>query len=94
MTGRTVLDEIAALIEKVLDGYDPTGAEITMGTSFQQDLGFESVDVVVLGGHLADLYGDAINFPKYLNELDLDQIIALTVGDLVEYVESCLVTRG
>lgn len=78
------------MIRQVLAGYDLDGAEITRQTSFQDDLAFESIDIVVLGNHLAARYGTAINFPRFLSELELDEIIALRVGDLVDYIESCL----
>ncbi|CRK56361.1 Acyl carrier protein [Alloactinosynnema sp. L-07] len=82
------LAAIAGMIEEVLGG--PQGTPITRETGFQDDLSFESIDIVVLGNHLSDRYGAAINFPKYLSELELDDIIALSVGDLVDYVDSCL----
>lgn len=88
-TNTTVLDEVADLIGLVLDepGHD---IGITRDTSFQDDLAFESIDIVVLGNHLAARYGTVINFPRYLSTLELDEIIALRVGDLVDYVEACL----
>ncbi|GLZ40428.1 phosphopantetheine-binding protein [Actinokineospora sp. NBRC 105648] len=88
-TDTGVLDTVAVLIERVLDR-DGAAAEITRETSFQDDLEFESIDIVVLGTQLADRYGAAINFPRYLSTLEIDDIIGLRVGDLVDYVESCV----
>jgi acyl carrier protein len=85
-TEATVLAEIGDLIRKVLDGYDLDAVPITRETSFQRDLAFESIDIVVLGTRLTEQYGPAINFPAYLATLTIQQIIALRVGDLVDYV--------
>jgi len=61
----STLDEVAESIKTVLDGYDLGGLEITADTSFRQDLEFESIDIVVLGGKLGDRYGETINFPRF-----------------------------
>lgn len=89
-TQTDVLAEIGGLIRDVLDGYDPDAVPITRETSFQQDLAFESIDIVVLGAKLTERYGAAVNFPAYLSTLTIQEIIALRVGDLVDYVEEAL----
>ncbi|MGH8884005.1 MAG: acyl carrier protein [Egibacteraceae bacterium] len=61
-------------------------AAITMDTTFQDDLELESIDLVALAGHLQARYGDQVNFAEFLADLDLDEIIELTVGRLVDYV--------
>jgi acyl carrier protein len=81
--------EVADMIRAVLDDYDLGDTEITRDTSFQRDLQFESIDIVVLGSRLGARYGTVINFARFLSELELDQIISLTVGDIIDYVESC-----
>jgi acyl carrier protein len=86
-TDTTVLDEVAAMIGQVLDDPELT-ADITYDTTFQEDLGFESLDIVLLGNHLVARYGDAINFPLFLSTLTVDDIIGLRVGDLVDHIRS------
>ena len=89
-TQTDVLAEIGELIREVLDGYDPDAVPITRETSFQQDLAFESIDIVVLGTRLTEKYGPVVNFPAYLSTLTIQEIIALRVGDLVDYVSERL----
>ena len=86
-THTTVLDEVAAMIGQVLDDPELT-ADITPDTTFQEDLGFESIDIVLLGNQLVACYGDTINFPVFLSTLGLDEIIGLRVGDLVDHIRS------
>ncbi|MFI1680731.1 acyl carrier protein [Streptomyces sp. NPDC020607] len=83
---RRVLREIAEMITTVLGDYAPDAADIGMGARFGDDLEMESIDLVTLAGLLADWYGPDANFAAYLASLELDEIIALTVGDLVAYV--------
>ena len=88
-TDTTVIDEVAAMIGEVL-GEPEVSADITPDTLFQEDLGFESLDIVLLGNQLVARYGDAINFPVFLSTLSIDEIIGLRVGDLVDHIRSSL----
>jgi acyl carrier protein len=84
LTTEAVLADITAMLRDVLDGYEVD--EITMDTTFHDDLEMESIDLVALGGHLTERYGDRVNFAEFIAGLDLDEIIDLTVGRLVGYV--------
>jgi len=86
LTTEAVLADITAMLREVLDGYEVD--EITMDTTFHDDLEMESIDLVALGGHLTERYGDRVNFAEFIAGLDLDEIIDLKVGRLVEYVVS------
>ncbi|MGW0533920.1 acyl carrier protein [Streptomyces sp. NPDC003032] len=83
---RHVLVEIAEMITTVLGDYAPDPASIGMYTRFGDDLEMESIDLVTLAGLLAEWYGPDANFASYLASLELDEIISLTVGDLVAYI--------
>jgi acyl carrier protein len=85
-----VLAEISGMLRVLLDEYGLDDAEITMDTKFQDDLELESIDLVGLSGQLRDHYGDKINFAAFIAERELEEIIALTVGELVGFVVDAL----
>lgn len=87
---QTVLSEIAGMLRAMLDEYGLDDAEITMETRFTEDLELESIDLVTLAGSLEARWGRQVNFAEFVAGLDLDEIIDLTVGRLVEYVAGCL----
>jgi acyl carrier protein len=87
-----VLADIAGMLRVLLEEYGVDDAEITMTTTFHDDLELESIDLVGLSGSLRERYGDRVNFAAFIAELELDEIIALTVGQLVDYVVVSLVT--
>lgn len=62
---------------------------ITMATSFNGDLELESIEFVALAEKLQQHYGAAVDFVGWISKKELDQIIALTVGELVEFIASC-----
>ncbi|HEV3358041.1 MAG TPA: phosphopantetheine-binding protein [Pseudonocardiaceae bacterium] len=87
---QAVLDDLTRMIAIVLEDIGPLDAEITPDTTFRDDLDLESIDLVALGGLLGEQYGDRVNFAEFVADLDLEEIIALTVGDLVDYVLASL----
>ncbi|MGW5742250.1 acyl carrier protein [Amycolatopsis sp. NPDC003861] len=86
----TVLAQLSGMLRELLEEYGLDDAEITMETTFHDDLELESVDLVALSGQLREHYGDRINFATFIAERDLDEIIALTVGELVRYIVASL----
>jgi acyl carrier protein len=87
---QAVLEDLTRMIAVVLADVGPLDAEITPDTTFRDDLDLESIDLVALGGLLGERYGDRVNFAEFVADLELEEIIALTVGDLVEYVLASL----
>jgi acyl carrier protein len=95
MTDRTttvadkpVLDVISGMVREILAEYDVGDIEITMDTTFHEDLELESIDLVVLAGRLREHYGEPVNLAEFLADKELDEVIALTVGELVRFVAS------
>jgi acyl carrier protein len=80
-----VLDDIREMLLALLDRYG-VDVEITRDTTFHEDLGLESIDLVALGGMLAEHYGEEVNLAAFLAELELDDVIGLRIGLLVDFV--------
>jgi acyl carrier protein len=84
--------DILATVERLL--VEVAGDElliagpITMTTSFNADLELESIEFVALAEKLQQHYGARVDFVGWISNKELDQIIALTVGELVEFIES------
>ncbi|MGO1056858.1 phosphopantetheine-binding protein [Crossiella sp. CA198] len=90
MTHEAVLSDIGVMLHKVLGEYGLDEVEVTMDSTFHDDLELESIDLVALAGQLEERYGARVNFAEFIAELELDEIIALTVGQLVDYVVGAL----
>jgi acyl carrier protein len=81
-----ILDEVAAMIKEVIGEEWTDDTEITMDTTFTFDLEVESIELISLAEKLQERYGTDVNFPVWLADKELDDIINLTVGQLVEYI--------
>ena len=63
--------------------------EVTMETSFNDDLELESIEFVALAEKLQERYGAKVDFAGWLSGMELDRIIGLSVGELVEFIVRC-----
>jgi acyl carrier protein len=79
----TVLAGVVAAIRAVtgLEQVDPTAR-------LEGDLQLESVDLVALDGLLQQRYGAGVDLLGFVSDLDIDQLIGLTVSDVVGRVEA------
>lgn len=86
---RSVFTAVCDIIAVVLvrDGDD---IEIGMDTQVMADLGIQSIDLVELSVQLQDHYGERVNLAGFLPDLDFEQIIELSVGQLVRHIARSL----
>ena len=87
------LTTVSELIRQVIGEDWDESEEIHLETSFGEDLELESIEFVALAEKLTETYGDAVPFVAWLSTMELNQIIALKVGDLVEYIDQCLSSK-
>ncbi|MEV6343808.1 acyl carrier protein [Actinoplanes sp. NPDC051851] len=80
----TVTAEITTMLQAVLGEFG-TEAPITPESTFREDLGMESIDVVALAGRLQARYTD-VNFARFVATLDVDSVGELRVGQLVDHI--------
>ncbi|MFI0793753.1 acyl carrier protein [Micromonospora rubida] len=85
----SILAGLTEMINAVLGDF-ADDQPITMDTTFRDDLGMESIDVVSLAGRLQARYGDTVNFAHFVAKLDLETISELRVGQLVEHIATSL----
>ena len=81
---------IAGALAAAIGDESLLSAGITATTRLEGDLHLDSLDVAALGAVLRDRYGTTVDLAGYVADLDIDQIIGLTVGDIAAYVDRCL----
>lgn len=88
-SSESVLEAVATMIREVIGEEWADEVEIGMDTSFSDDLELESIEFVALAELLQQHYGAKVDFVGWLSDMELDQIIGLNVGQLVEFIQSC-----
>lgn len=81
-----VLDTLRSLLVEILGDDLLLDVDVEMDTAFDTDLQLESIEFVALSERLMAHYGDSVDFVGWIAGMELDEIISLTVGDVVEFV--------
>lgn len=63
--------------------------EITPDTSFSKNLEMDSIELVAFSEKVKRTFGDRIDFTGWLSGMDIDQMISLTIGDIIQYIQQC-----
>jgi acyl carrier protein len=89
-----ILADITAMLGEVIGEDYLLEFDITRETAFSGDLELESIEFVALAGLMKAHYGGDVDFVGFLADMDLQQIIALRVGQVVDHIVKCLTLAG
>jgi acyl carrier protein len=81
----TIMTDVLNLLTELARDWEYSG-EILPNTFLFGDLGFESIDAVVLASHVQDHYQRQLPFPELLAELGRREVKDITIGELVEFI--------
>lgn len=94
MTEDAVLgDVVEALVEVIGDEF-LLDVEVGADTRFNEDLAIESIEFVALAEKLKVRYGSQVDLVAFIASKDIDEIMALTVGQLTGYIHRGLVAAA
>jgi acyl carrier protein len=85
-----VLADVCTMIAEVIGEEYVSEADISVDTAFYADLEIESIEFIALGEALQARYGDHIDFPAWIATMEVDDIIAMRVGQLVDHIVASL----
>ena len=84
-----VLTDVLNLLNQLARDWEYSG-EISPETFLFADLGFESIDAVVLASFIQEHYKRQFPFPQLLAELGRREIKDIRLGELVEFIQQHL----
>ncbi len=85
-----IMIEVRAMLTEIIGAEYALSLDIGMNTSFDADLELESIEFVKLATMLTERYGDRVDFVAFLADKELEDIIGLTVGEVVIHIANCL----
>lgn len=83
-----VLQDIIVALAVIVGEEVIEALEVNEETALSGDLELESIEFVVLAEKIQQKYGDAVDFISWSAKLELDELMDLTVGQVVEFVLS------
>lgn len=81
-----VLEVVKQFISDIIGSEIAEELEINRESNFTKDLEMDSIELVSLAEKIKAKYGEGIDFAQWLSAMDLDQIIKLNLGDIVDYI--------
>src|SRR5260370_14355775 len=81
----SIMAEMLSVVSQLARDWEYSG-EITPKSFLFADLGFESIDAVVLASHVQDHYQRQLPFPELLAELGRREVKDISIGELVEFI--------
>ena len=85
----TILNDVLKLLNELARDWEYSG-EITPDTWLFADLGFESIDAVILASFVQEHYGQPLPFPQLLAEIGQRQVKDLRISELVAFIQKHL----
>ncbi len=73
------------LLQEMLEDMDYEG-ELTETTTFLDDLGFESLDVVIMANTLQERYGQTFPFAEFFAEVGERESRDISVGEWIDFL--------
>lgn len=64
--------------------------DVGLDSTFSEDLELESMEIVEIAEQLIETYDGRVDFVAWFAEMELEDIIGLTVGQLVDFVAESL----
>ncbi|MCC6587059.1 MAG: acyl carrier protein [Bryobacterales bacterium] len=92
-TPDVILTDVLGLLNQLARDWEYSG-EITPDTLLFADLGFESIDAVILASFVQEHYGRPFPFPQLLAEIGERDIRDLRISELVDFIHSHLNTAS
>jgi len=86
--GKT-LETIAQFLREIIGEDWALDIDIADKTSFSRDLELESIEFVALAEKMQNHYGSRVDFVNWLSSKNINEVISLTVGELVEFIVQC-----
>jgi len=89
VTQEAILNDVLKLLGELSRDWEYSG-EITPETWLFADLGFESIDAVVLASFVQEHYGQPFPFPQLLADIGQRPVKDLQISELVGFVQKHL----
>lgn len=87
---KDVYATVIALLGGIVGEVYLDGLEVGPATRFEADLDLESMEIVQLAEELLTQYGERVDFVGWFGDMELDQIIDLSIEQLVTFIVRCL----
>jgi acyl carrier protein len=87
VSNNEILQQVIAAIRDAIGEDWVQDFEIDADTSLNNDLEIESIEFVSIADRLQKIFGTRVDVIGWLSQQNIEALIAMTVGDLVDFVD-------
>lgn len=87
---QTVEDAIVSVVGRWY--YDE--CQVGLDSTFAEDIELESMEVMEIAENLIETYEGKVDFVSWFSAMELEELVELTLGDVVEFVVVALEQRA
>ena len=81
-----ILSEMLDILNSVVQDWEFEGV-VGANTRVFADLGFESLDLVILGSKVQEHYGRTFPYPAFFAEIGQREVRDITIGEWVDFID-------
>ena len=81
-----LLGDVEAMLTEIIGPDEMIGVDVEPDASLAEDIELESIEFVTLAEKISERYGDTVDLIDWLAAKELDDLIALTVGEVVTFL--------
>lgn len=74
------------MLTEIIGEDEMIGVDVEPDASLAEDIELESIEFVTLAEMITSRYGDRVDLIEWLAGKELDDLIALTVGEVVQFL--------
>lgn len=82
----SVLSQVTEIITNLIGEDVVAVVGISPNSAFIADLGMDSIQIAVVADKINVLYGEQVDFVRWLSKRPLPALLRLTVGDVVDFI--------
>jgi acyl carrier protein len=68
--------------------------EVGLDSTFAEDIELESIEVMEIAEKLIETYGDKVDFVAWFADMELEDLVEITVGSVVDFIVTTLEGGG
>lgn len=81
-----LLDDVRAMLTEIIGEDEMFGIDVERESSLTEDVELESIEFVALAEKISERYGAQVDLIEWLASKELEELIALTVGEIVDFL--------
>lgn len=81
-----LLGDVRAMLTEIIGEDEMFGVDVELDSSLAEDIELESIEFVALAEKISERYGAQVDLIEWLASKELEELITLTVGQVVDFL--------